>query len=231
MRWSTSPLGSLALLSSVITALEITSPAAGAAIDPTQSVVVEWTFDSSDPGVIDLWIDHQDPTGLTYTSTFASGLSTSSGTYTIPPNTIQDFGSGYQIQAREENAGPDGEVVAEVQVTLSPFQNAVSTNSDGRVTVVSQTTAQGPITAPTSLQSATGVTILSGTATPETTATGATRSSGFITSSTSRASGEESAAATSADVANTAAAKIQMRGSEVVLGAAGVLAGIVALLA
>ena len=233
MRFSISSLGSLALFTSAVTALTITSPAAGAAIDPTQPIEIQWTSDSSDPSTIDLSIGQEGSTGGRGKQTLASGVDTSTGSFTIPANTIQSYGTGYQIQAL--SAGETDALAAATGLTLSPFQGSVSTGSDGQLTLTSQPTTQSAITAPTSLQSATGVTILSGTATPDptgTTAATSARSTGFITSSVSRSSSEEaSAAATSADTSNTANGQLHIRGSEVVLGAAGVLAGLVALVA
>jgi hypothetical protein len=206
-------------------ALDFTSPSEGSDIDPTRDITITWTSSSSDPSTIDLTIGNAQPNQATTELTLGSDIDTSSNTFTIPANTIQNWGTGYQIQALDGTA-----VLAEItDLVLSPFSGQVSTNTAGQLTIISQqSTAQGPITAPTSLQSATGVTLLSGTVTPE--PTESSRRTGFITSSTSRST-EASAAASSAANTNTANGQVQMRGSEVVLGAAGVLAGIVALLA
>ena len=247
-----------ALLSQAI-AITIISPFPGTNIDPSQPISITWIASASDPSTIDLKIDDSSPNALSTNQVLAAGVKTSSGSFTVPANAIQNWGTGYQIQA----TGSGGDVLGTVgDLTLGAGSNAVTTASNGQISLITSATAAeasstvaAPATGVTSAPAGTtgsvetgsgsvvaataASTVLSGSFTAvSTSASGSqsstsTKSSGFVTSSTSRTateSSEASAAATSAANTNTANSLGRMRGGEVVMGAAGVLAGIVALI-
>ena len=238
----------LAILLSGASALTFTSPTPGQPLDPTQSIVIKWTSDGSDPSNIDLIVSSANSGSVFPEQTLATGVSTASGQYVVPANTIQSYGTGFQI-----DASGAGTTVGQVTgLTLGAGSNQVSTASNGQVSFVGESTANVPAATGTAtltgiITSAPGsgassaagsVTILTGTVTGSAAVSSSTgssdstsRSSSFITSSTSRSSSEASAAATTS-AANSNTANSQGRvASEVVLCGAGVLAGIVALLA
>jgi len=246
MRYLSIPCVSLVAFFPCISALTITSPAPGSTIDVLEPLVISWTSDSSDPSTVDLRIDNANSNLLSTDVTLATGVSTSSGSYTVPPNTIQDFGTDFQIEILS-----DGTTLAEsTGLVLIATSTQVSTNANGQLTTVSATSAEAASTAaqtesaaattnpsgdPATTNSEPNIT-LSGTVTGgegSATAPGATRTaSSFVTSASSTTSSRSQASAAATSASSTSTANGQRRlGSEYVLSAAGVLAGVVALLA
>ena len=242
----------LAAFLSTGSALEITHPTSGSGIDPTRDLVITWSANVTDPSIIDLKITNSDPNALTTDMTLATGAVTYAGSYTVPANTIQNFGTGYQILAIV-----DGKTLAQVTgLVLGASSDQVSTETNGQLTFITTATntaapsaavtttsdgQEGSDGVSTSVHTATiesvGITTLTGTGTGSE-ATGSTMgtttsrtTSNFVTSTASRSSSKSSAAAaTSAQSTNTANGQKRL-GGELVLSAAGVLAGVVALLA
>ena len=252
MHTSTVVFVSLLGLLSGTSALTFTSPTPGTALDPTQPITISWTSDASDPSTVNFIVSDANDSSLFPAQTVVQDVPSSSGSYTVPANTIKAYGTGFQIAA-----SGDGKTVGTLNgITLGAGSNQVSTASNGQVSFVSMATAgsaaassagtteaattEAATTAVPSSNApaaASSVTVLTGTVTSSQSTTSASisqstsKTTGFVTSSTSRSSsGASAAATTSAADSNTANAQLRV-GSELVLGAAGVLAGFVALLA
>ncbi|OAP58202.1 hypothetical protein AYL99_07292 [Fonsecaea erecta] len=235
MRSSFCSVACLATLFSSSLALEFTSPSSDSQIDPSKSVVISWSVSYTDPSTIDLKLSNSD---LGTDLTIATGVVSYTGSYTVPAGTIQGSGSGYEIVAVGNgdnlaqitgltfgSKGGNGPVTLVTTATVIPTP-AASTTSGGHDGTDSNV--------PTATINSVGVITLSGTVTGSKATTSATNSrteSSFATSTTSRASSESNGAvAPSAGSTNTANGQ-KRRGGELVLGAAGLLAGVVALLA
>lgn len=235
----------LAVLATAASALEILSPTPGSGIDPTKPLSILWSVDYNDPALIDIKFTNANPNDVTTDLTLATGVASYTGSYTVPENTIQNFGTGYQLLILSGG----NTIASSTGLILGQSSNEVTTDANGQVTLVSTAaagTASGSAhltsSVPTASIESVGATTLSGTA-AETTASDAdatasattSRVSSFVTSTSSRSSSSgsgspSSASATSAQSTNTANGQRRL-GGELVLGAAGVLAGLVALLA
>lgn len=231
----------LALLATA-SALEILSPTPGSGIDPTKPLSILWSVDYNDPALVDIKFTNANPNDVTTDLTLATGVASYTGAYTVPENMIQNFGTGYQILIIS-----DGKTIASsTGLVLGQSSNEVSTDANGQATLISTAapTASGSAlltsSVPTASIESVGVTTLSGTATgtagDATTSATTSRVSSFVTSTSSRSSSssssnsQSSASATNTQSTNTANG-LRRLGGEYVLGAAGVLAGLVALLA
>jgi len=229
----------LALLSTV-SSLEILSPTPGSGIDPTKPLSILWTVDYNDPALIDIKFTNANPNGVTTDLTLATGVASYTGGYTVPENTIQNFGTGYQILI----ISGGNTIASSTGLVLGQSSNEVTTDANGQATLVStasgvrQDSATLTSSVPTASVDSVGVTTISGTATATdeeaASSTATSRVSSFVTSTSSRSGSgsgaSSSASATSAQSTNTANGQRRL-GGELVLGAAGVLAGLVALLA
>jgi hypothetical protein len=201
---------------SLASALTFTSPTAGSTIDTTHSLTLSWSVSFSDPGTIDLHIVK----GSGSATTLATGVSSYAGTWTVPANTISGSGSGYILFA-----SANGNKLGSVSISLGDGSTTSSGSDSASVTMVmTQTVVPLPAsssTIPTASIDTVGIT----TGLASITGTG-----GFVTSTTRRETGDTSTSTPTAGTTNTASGQKRL-GSELVLGAAGVLAGIVALLA
>jgi hypothetical protein len=223
----------------VSSALKFSSPTSGSAIDPTKAITILWSVSYTDPSVIDLKLSNSDSdTDLT----LATGVVSYTGIYTVPAGTIQGSGSGYVLVAIGNGAtlaqvaglslgGTSDQTSTVADVTLVSTQTVVPTPA-GQTT--SDATDDTRSTVPTASIDSVGITTLSGSASgsPNLAPNSRTDSS-FVTSTASTASRtsiSSSAATASAGSTNTASGQRRL-GGELVLGAAGVFAGIVALLA
>ncbi|KEF57777.1 uncharacterized protein A1O9_05697 [Exophiala aquamarina CBS 119918] len=228
----------LAILSTV-SSLEILSPTPGSGIDPTKPVSILWSVDYNDPALIDIKFTNANPNGVTTDLTLATGVASYTGAYTVPENTIQNFGTGYQILI----ISGGNTIASSTGLVLGQSSNEVSTDANGQVTLVSTTSGQQQDSAtltssvPTASVDSVGVTTISGTRSATDAAATTSRVSSFVTSTASRSSsggggggGSSSPSATSAQSTNTANGQRRL-GGELVLGAAGALAGLVALFA
>lgn len=239
----------LLALSASVQGLTITSPSSGAALDPSQPITVTWTSTSSDPPVFNLVLDNTNSGSLTpHNTVLSSGISTSTGTYTIPAYALLTYGSDFVFKATDSSGS---NLATSPSFTLALGSNQVSTLSGGGQVLISTSTGApagtglssgtGAITA--TVTSATGATA-SGTASASTVGNGnstisttshSSSSSSFrtsTTSSTSSRSGSASSTSSSATASSSANAQPRLSGNtEIVLSAAGVMAGIVALLA
>lgn len=222
----------VATLIASIKALTITSPSQDQILDPTSDITVTWSSDSSDPTAINLLASGS----LLTNKQVGSGVSTASGSFIIPANSIQSYGIGFVIKVEST----DGSVLATSSTfTLSlsapssvgaqsgivqastATTGAVNTDSSATADSVSQTISAA---ATSSTATSSEETTLSGTRT------------GFSTSTMSGTSRSttRSASSTSASSAATTSANAQPRlasGSQIVLSGAGLLAGLAALLA
>jgi len=218
-------------------ALEITAPSSGSNIDPTQELVISWSISYSDPSTIDLKLTNSETNTETV---IAGGVVTYTSSYTVPANTIKGSGSGYAIvavgigktlgQVNGLSLGSTGGQTSTVAgVTFTSTQTVVPTAAAS--STPADTDAKGS-TVPTASIDSVGVTTLPGTVSgSEATSLSVTHSgSSFVTSTTSRTNSGLSDATASAGSTSTASGQKRLAG-ELVLGAAGVLAGIVALLA
>ncbi|KIX02153.1 uncharacterized protein Z518_08092 [Rhinocladiella mackenziei CBS 650.93] len=172
----------------------------------------------------------------------ATGVAAYAGSYTVPANTITNPGSGSEYEIWAIN---DGDMLA--QVTGLSLSATPAASASGTATASARSTQQeGTDTAtgvPTASIESVGITTLtmSGTVTgsdatnsPAVNGTSSRTASSFVTSTTSRSGSGPStsaAATTSEGSTNTANGQKRLGGGELVLSAAGMLAGIVALLA
>ena len=248
MRRSSLLQACLAAIFSTASALQFTSPTSGSGIDPTQPLVISWSVNFTDPSLIDLKITNANPNAVTTDMTLATGVASYTGSYTVPANTIQNFGTGYEILALS-----NGATLAQITgLILGSSGSQVSTDANGQLTLVTTATGTGATTAasttsngqngsdsvstsvPTASIESVGVTTLSGTVTGSEPTAGVSASSrtesGFVTSTASGTRSDSSATASSTSSTNTANGQKRL-GGELVLSAAGVLAGVVALLA
>jgi len=218
----------------VTSALKFSSPASGSAIDPTQPIIISWSVSYTDPSVFDLKLS-KSGTDIT----LGTGIVTYSGTYTVPAGTIQKSDSGYTLAAFGNGitlgqvtglslGGESGQTSTGAEETLISTQTVVPTPAASGTSGATDTTDSGVLTA--SIDSV-GATTLTGTATgSQVLASIAQTGTSFVTSTTSRAGSSSSAASPTAGSTNTASGQRRLAG-ELVLGAAGVLAGVVAILA
>ena len=222
----------IATLIASINALTITSPSQNQVVDPTSDITVTWSSDSSDPATINLLASGS----LLANKQVGSDVSTASGSFVIPGNTLQSYGIGFVIKAESS----DGSVLA----TSSSFTLSVSAPSSigaqsGVVQASTVTTGAANTDSSATADSAsqtisTAATSSTGMSSEETMVSG-TRT-GFSTSTMSGTSRSttRSASSTSASSAATTSANAQPRlasGSQIVLSGAGLLAGLAALLA
>ncbi|KIW24913.1 uncharacterized protein PV07_10594 [Cladophialophora immunda] len=229
----------LATLLSSSLGLEFTAPSSNSQIDPSKSVVISWSLSYTDPSTIDLKLTSSDSdTDLT----IATGVVSYTGSYTVPAGTIQGSGSGYKILAvgngdtlaqitgltfgtkgGQSSSGDNGPVTMVTTATVVPVASTASAGRDGTDSNV-----------PTATINSVGVVTLPGTVTGSIATTSASNSrtgSSFATSTTSQA-GSESNGAVAPTTGSTNTANGQRRRSgELVLSAAGLLAGVIALLA
>jgi len=229
-------LACLTAFFAVAFSLEFTSPSSGSEIDPTQSLVISWSLSYSDPSVIDLKLSNSDSNT---DFTLATGVVSYTGSYTVPAGTIQSSGSGYAIVAIGNGntlgqvtglsfGGTSDQSSSDTEVTLTSTQIVIPTPA---TVTSSEETNVTSSNVPTASIDSVGVTTLSGTVSGSQIVASITRSgSSFATSTTSRASSSSNTATATAGSSNTASGQGRLTG-EFVLGAAGVLAGIVALLA
>ncbi|KIW96264.1 uncharacterized protein Z519_03332 [Cladophialophora bantiana CBS 173.52] len=218
----------LATLFSSSLALEFTSPTSDSQIDPSKSVVISWSLSLTDPSVIDLKLTNSDSsTDLT----IATGVVSYTGSYTVPAGSIQGSGSGYKILA----VGNGNTLDQITGLTFGSKNDQSSSGGTGQVTLVTTATviptpAATGSTVPTATIDSVGVVTMPGTVTGSESTT-RTAGSSFTTSTTNKASSESNGAvATSAGTTNTANGQ-KRRGGELILSAAGLLAGVIALLA
>jgi len=221
-------------------ALQITSPTSGSTIDPTQSLTISWSISYTDPSTIDLKLSQS---GSSDEITLATGAVTYAGSYTVPAGTLKGSGSGYtivaigngntlnQISGLSLGAGGSNsgnqQTSTVAQVTMTSTQTVIPTPA--AVTSVGTEATSGTI--PTASSESVGFTTMSGTVSGSEVSSSISHSgSSFVTSKASRTSSSSSTAKATAGSTNTANGQ-RRPGSELVLGAAGVLAGIVALLA
>ena len=229
----------IVVFTTAVSALTITSPSAGQTLDPTQPITVSWTSEASDPSDFDLVVDGNG--GLFSNTKVATGITTSSGTYYLPANAIITYGSGFVLKAQT----PDGDDLAFSGSFDLSLGSATTTN--GQVSFISTNTFTGTITS--GIASAAQTAMVASTTSSDTvssissdssassanTGPGTTSSdtrSGFSTSTISRSSTTSASATSSASVTTSANAQPRLvSNSQIVLSAAGVLAGLAALLA
>lgn len=228
-------------LFTLIQALTITSPSGS--IDPTQPITVVWTSSPSDPSTFDLVLDQPDG-GLTSNKVIATGVSTSAGSYIVSANAVMSYGSSFVIKARS----PSGDTLA----TSPSFDLSIgsATTVDGQLSAVSTYTFTGPTntndagTAQNTLTassaqgpaaSSTGAAQSQNSTGDSSSTTDATNTStGFSTSTTSRANSSSTRSSSSTSASATTSQNAQPRlgsSSQIAFSAAGILAGLAALLA
>ncbi|KIV98233.1 hypothetical protein PV10_01901 [Exophiala mesophila] len=223
-----------------VSALKIISPTSGSSIDPTQPLNIVWSAENFDPALVEIRFSNAEPNAVTSNLTLATGVSTFSGSYTVPENTIQNFGTGYQLLF----IGNGVTIASSTDLTLGASSNQVSTDANGQLTLLTSTstdnvpatTAGSTVSEGISSEVIDTVTTLTGTITASQSSTtlvvSGTPQSGSSTGSVHSAtnSGSSSASATSAQSTNVAT-RSSLFGGEAFLTAAGVLTGLIALLA
>jgi hypothetical protein len=210
-------------------ALKFSSPSSGSVVDPTQPITISWSVSYTDPSLLDLKLSNSDSK---VDLTIATGVVTYGGSYTVPAGTLQSAGSGFTLVA-VGNGITLGQVTglslgAVAEVTLVSTQTVIPTPAAS--TNLEETSAAGTVIPTASIDSV-GITTLSGTIGGSQVLASVTHTgSSFLTSTTSGTITSSSAASASAGSTNTASGQKKL-GGELVLGAAGILAGVVALLA
>jgi len=228
-------------------ALTFTSPTVGQSLDPTQPITVQWTSDSSDPATLNLSIDK--PGGLVNNRTIARGLSTSSGNYVVAANAAaMTYGDGFLLRA----LGATGNILAispsfalsvgsattidgQISYTWTNMFTGMppATKIDQSVLVATSIDDDSATSSEAAMPSNRTATYPAAIASTTSTAAGNT-SSGFSTSTLSRtsASSTHSSSASSASATTSQNAQTRLGSSgQIALTGAGVLAGLVALLA
>ena len=239
MRFSSGLLVCLATFFAASLALTLTSPSSGSKIDPTQPLTISWSVNYTDPSVIDLKLSNPDSSKDV---TIATGVVSYTGTYTVPGGTLRGSGSGYTIVA-VGNSGTldqvsnvsmgakgadDAQTSTVAEVTLTSTQVVMPTSAGA---TTSGGTVAASDTVPMASIDSVGVTTMSGTVSGSQIVASITHTgSSFVTSTMSRAGSGPIPATATAGSTNTASGQRRL-GSELALGAAGVLAGMVALLA
>ncbi|OAG38549.1 hypothetical protein AYO21_07209 [Fonsecaea monophora] len=218
--------------------LEFTSPSSDSRIDPSKDVVIWWSLSYTDPSTIDLKLGKS---GSDTDLTIATGVVSYTGSYTVPAGTIQGSGSGYKILA----VG-NGDTLAQITgLTFSSKSDQSSSGDGGQVTLVTTATVvpvastTSPIgggtdsIVPTATINSVGVVTLSGTGTGSqvTTSLSNSRTESSFATSTSEASSESNGGVAATTGSTNTANGQNRRSGEFVLSAAGVLAGVIALLA
>lgn len=234
----------LVLNATAVSGLKILSPTPGSSIDPTQPLSIVWSVDIYDPALVEIRFTNAKPNAVTSDLTLATGVASYTGSYTVPENTIQNFGAGYQLLFIGNG---DATIASSTDLTLGASSNQVSTDANGQLTLItSVSTDNVPAAASVSsggiLDTASDhrvtVTTLTGTATASQASTtlsvSGTSQSGPSTASvhdsSSSSSTSSSASATSAQSTNIAT-RSSLFGGEAFLTAAGLLTGLIALLA
>lgn len=237
----------LVLNATAVSALKILSPTPGSSIDPTQPLSIVWSVDIYDPALVEIRFTNAEPNAVTSDLTLATGVASYTGSYTVPENTIQNFGTGYQLLF----IGNGGATIASsTDLTLGASSNQVSTDANGQLTLItSAATDNVPAvtagsTAAASVSSGNldtasdhrvTVTTLTGTATPSQASTtlsvSGTSQSGPSTASVHDSSSSSSSASATPAESTNIATRSSLFGGEAFLTAAGVLTGLIALLA
>ena len=234
-------------LVATINAFAFTSPTSGQSLDPTQPITVQWTATSDDPATFDLVIDK--PGGLVNNQKIATSISTSSGLYIVAANAAaMTYGDGFVLKAQSAT----GDILA----TSPSFALSVgsATTIDGQISYISThtftgtpeptATAQNPLGITTTTDASTASSDgmpssssagsdLTSSASETATATG-TMTSGFSTSTFSRTSGSSIQASSTSSASAATSQNAQPRlgsSSQIAFSAAGILAGLAALLA
>lgn len=231
---------------SAINALTITSPTAGQNLNLLEPITVSWTSTSSDPATFDLVLDNSASGGVVSDFVVATGISTSSGTYILPAGASFTYGDGFVLKAESS----DGDVLAtsgsfflgtgsattvDGQPTFVPtFTGSVSVGpaSATETGPVAATTTDGKTATETDSAQATLGDSTSHASTIGTTSS-TTGTSKFTTSTVSR-SGSITSTTSSSSPSATSSQNAQPRlnsNSQIAFTAAGLIAGLAALLA
>jgi len=229
---------SLTAFFAAASAFTFSSPTSGSSIDPTKPLGISWSVSYTDPSTIDLKLTNSD-SGAEIV--LASGVVSYTGQYTVSAGTIKGSGSGYTLVAIGNGntlaqltglslGGTGGQTSTGAEATQISTQTVVPMPAASTGTEVVGATSG---TIPTASIDSVGATTLPGTVSgSQVLASIAQTGSSFVTSTTSRGSTSSSAATATGTAGSTNTASGQKRlAGELVLGAAGVLAGVVALLA
>lgn len=85
-------------------AFEITQPRAGATVDATSNITIAWTTASGDPALVNFYLDGAAASGES--PLVAANVSTASGHYVIPANTLNVVDGNYTVVA--DSTGAEG---------------------------------------------------------------------------------------------------------------------------
>lgn len=235
----------LASLLATIDALTITSPSDGQTLDPTEPITFSWTSDSSDPDTFDILLDDSAVGGLVSNLKVASGVSTSAGSYILPTGATKTYGDGFVLKAQSSS----GDILAtSPQFTLSMGDGSsptyTGTVSEGPASTTDAAAASSTATGDDAATSDNGSTT-TGTSDAQATLGGnsnsaaasgtaaSTGSNSFTTSTVSRSgssTGTSSSSSPSATISQNAQPKLGSS-SQIAFTAAGLIAGLAALLA
>lgn len=167
-------------------ALTFTSPFSGSTVDLTSPLKVTWVPGPSDPSTFTLEIVNTVGGNSDGSQILGLDVQTSSGSYTVPANTISNYGDGFELYAMTSGGQSIGNSGS---FSLADGVYSLQTSSNGVLIPVTIST-QGSGPSATSAESA------------PTTAAG----SGAPASSTSSDSGKSSSKATGAIMSSTASA-------------------------
>lgn len=211
-----------------------------------QPITVSWTSTSSDPKTFDLILDNSESGGLTTNVKVAVDIPTSNETYILSASSAMAYGEGFVLKAESSS----GDILATSPVFTLSMKSATTT--DGHISYVLTTSLTATVTEGSasatdaaSTLAATGGGVGADTNIVQATlgqppgssiassVTSATGSNGFTTSTVSRSgssTGTSSSSSTSATTSQNAQPKL-VSSSQIAFTAAGVIAGLAALLA
>jgi len=243
----------IGVLLATVNALTITSPASGDSLDPTQPITIRWTSNSSDPSSFDLILDNSNQNSLVKNKKIATSISTSSGSYILSTATITTYGSGFMFKAQTTSGNTlstSGSFTLAVDTSAVVTSNgAVSFQSTYTATVLASSSFSSALAAETSTQTTSNSATKAESLVAQTTGTERTNSAsftsnttpssgslntGFMTSTVSRSSSGSTRSVSSSAASATTSANAQPRvgsGGQIAFTAAGLIAGLVALLA
>lgn len=203
--------GCLIALAASVAALQVNSPAMGAVLDLSKSNTVTWSTVSTDPSTFNLVLvnNHVNPS---FKLAIASNVKSSSGSYTVSPQSGVSPGDGYQFNLESTDPQNTGILAQSQQFTVASSGSATSGGSASSASSTSSASTASGLTysAGSSATSASSLPTPSGSATPG--------------SSTKASASASSSSNPSAPKSSGGAAKLP-----VVAGAGSILMGLFAL--
>jgi len=159
--------GCLIALAASVAALQVNSPAMGAVLDLSKSNTVTWSTVSTDPSTFNLVLvnNHVNPS---FKLAIASNVKSSSGSYTVSPQSGVSPGDGYQFNLESTDPQNTGILAQSQQFTVASSGSATSGGSASSASSTSSASTASGLTysAGSSATSASSLPTPSGSATP-----------------------------------------------------------------